>query len=146
VQILLRKKDVQTKLDIVPEKLEKLHHLQKMDFEKYSSDFRNLETTLYLLQTSIQALIDIGSYVIASLGLTTPDTNAEVVEILVENELLPEEKRESYISIMQLRNKVVHIYNDIDERTIYDIMQEETKDIEELYVSLLDVIEEHTED
>jgi len=44
--------------------------------------FRNTDSTLHRLQTSIQALLDKGSYIIASLELKTPNTNAEIIEVL----------------------------------------------------------------
>jgi len=46
-------------------------------------------------------LLDIGSYIIASLGLRTPSTNAEIIEILSEGDYLPKEKRETYIKISE---------------------------------------------
>lgn len=71
----MRKEDVQSKLDIIPENLEKLEILRSMSYEEFKSDFRNIDSTLHRLQTSIQALIDIGGYIIASLGLRTPSTS-----------------------------------------------------------------------
>jgi uncharacterized protein YutE (UPF0331/DUF86 family) len=66
----------------------------------------------------IQALLDIGSYIIASIGLRTPNTNAEIIEILSEGGFLPKDKREKYIKISQFRNRIVHLDNHIDTRTL----------------------------
>ncbi len=90
----MKKEDVQSKLDLIPENLEKLEILRALSYEEFISDFRNVDSTLHRLQTSIQALIDIGGYVIASLGLRTPSSSAEVIDILVERGLLPKERRD----------------------------------------------------
>jgi len=141
----MRKEDVQSKLDIIPENLEKLEILRAMGYEKFTSDFRNIDSALHRFQTSIQALVDIGGYIIASLGLRTPGTSGEVIDILVENGLVRAEQRDRYISMIQFRNRIVHFYNDTDLKILYQILQEEPIDIRELYRTLLLIIEEHPE-
>lgn len=141
----MRKEDVQNKLDIIPENLEKLEILRAMGYEKFASDFRNIDSALHRLQTSIQAFVDIGGYIIASLGLRTPGTSGEVIDILVEQGLLIKERKARYISMIQFRNRIVHFYNDIDMKILYQILQDELVDIRELYRTLILIIEEHPE-
>lgn len=139
----MKKEDVQSKLDIIPENLDKLKILQAKSYEEFISDFRNIDSALYRLQTSIQALVDLGGYIIASLGLRTPGSSAEVIDILVEKGLLPEAERDRYVAMIQFRNRIVHFYNDIDLKIVYQILQEELDDIRELYRRLIQIIEEH---
>ena len=139
----MNKRDIQTKLDVIMENLEKLHILRAKRFEEFASDFRNIDSTLHRLQTSIQALLDIGSYVIASLGLRTPNTNAEIIEILSEGGYIPHDKTETYIKMSQFRNRIVHLYNHIDTKAVYDILTTELSDIKSFFTSLLAVIEKH---
>lgn len=141
----MRKEDVQSKLDSIPENVEKLEILRAMGYEEFTSDFRNIDSALHRLQTSIQALVDIGGYIIASLGLRTPGTSGEVIDILVEHGLLNKEHRDRYISMIQFRNRIVHFYNDVDLKILYQILQEELVDIRELYRTLILIIEEHPE-
>ena len=141
----MRKEDVQSKLDIIPENLEKLEILRAMGYEKFTSDFRNIDSALHRFQTSIQALVDIAGYIIASLGLRTPGTSGEVIDILVEHGLFNAGQRDRYISMIQFRNRILHFYNNIDLKVLYQILQEELLDIRELYRTLILVIEEHPE-
>jgi uncharacterized protein YutE (UPF0331/DUF86 family) len=141
----MKKEDVQNKLDIIPENLEKLEILRAMDYEEFTSDFRNIDSALHRFQTSLQALVDIGGYIIASLGLRTPGTSGEVIDILVEHGLLNAAQRDRYISMIQFRNRIVHFYNDIDLKILYQILQEEVVDIRELYRTLILIIEDHPE-
>lgn len=94
----MRKEDVQSKLDLIPENLEKLEILRGMGDEEFVSDFCNIDSALHRLQTSIQALVDMGGYIIASLGLRTPGSSGEVIDILVEHGLLNKSRRDRYIS------------------------------------------------
>ncbi|MBI2264285.1 MAG: DUF86 domain-containing protein [Armatimonadetes bacterium] len=131
-------RDVQRKLDVITDNLEKLEQLASKSFKDFSSDFRNSDSVLHRMQTSIQALLDIGSYVIASRALRTPDTNAEVVEILAEAGIVPSDKTEVYIKMSQFRNRIVHLYNHIDTGTLYDILTHELTDIKDFLGCLLD--------
>lgn len=106
-------------------------------------DFRNIDSALHRLQTSIQALLDIGSYIIASLGLKTPNTNAEIIEILSEAGYIAEDKAGTCLKMSQFRNRIVHLYNHIDTETLYDILVNELNDLKEFYKNLLEVIEKH---
>jgi uncharacterized protein YutE (UPF0331/DUF86 family) len=135
----MKKDDVQIKLDIIPENLEKLEIFRAMSDETFTSDFRNIDSVLHRLQTSIQALVDIGGYIIASLGLRTPGTMAEVIEILVEHGFLLPERRDRYIAMIQFRNRIVHFYNDIDLKILRQIL----RDVRDLYRTLIQIIEEH---
>ena len=141
----MKKEDVQNELDVIPANLEKLEILRAMGFEEFTSDFRNIDSSLHRFQTSIQALVDIGGYIIASLGLRAPGTSGEVIDILVEHGLLNAAQRDRYISMIQFRNRIVHFYNDIDLKILYQILQEQVVDIRELYRILLLIIEDHPE-
>jgi uncharacterized protein YutE (UPF0331/DUF86 family) len=89
--------------------------------------------------------VDIGGYIIASLGLRTPGSSGEVIDILVEHGLLKAEQRDRYISMMQFRNRIVHFYNDIDVKILYQILEEGLIDIRELYRTLILIIENYPE-
>jgi len=139
----MNQRDIQTKIDVIMDNLEKLDVLKAKTFQEFVSDFRNIDSTLHRFQTSIQALLDIGSYIIASLGLRTPSTNEEIIEILSDVGHIPKEKRETYIKISQFRNRIVHLYNHIDTETLYDILVNETEDIIHFYTDLIKVIEKY---
>jgi len=141
----MKREDIQSKLNIIPQNLEKLEILRIMGYENFVSDFRNIDSALPRLQTSIQALVDISGYIIASLGLRLPGTSAEVIDILIEHGLLEKEKRDRYISMIQFRNRIVHFYNDTDLKILFQILQEELVDIRELYCKLILIIEKYPE-
>lgn len=137
----MKKEDVQTKIDVVLDNLEKLHTLKIKTYEDFVSDFRNIDSALHRLQTSIQALLDIGSYIIASLGLKTPNTNTEIIAILSDAGYIPKDKVSIYVDMSKFRNRIVHLYNHIDTEMLYDILINELDDIKDFYATLLEIIE-----
>ena len=139
----MKKEDIQTKIDVLLDNLDKMHSLKSKPYEDFISDFRNIDSALHRLQTSIQALLDMGSYIIASLGLKTPNTNAEIIEILAEAGYISKDKINTYIKMSQFRNRIVHLYNHIDTEMLFDILANETHDIKEFLKILLDIIEKN---
>ncbi len=141
----MRKAEVQGKLEVIPENVAKLQELRAQGEERFHADFRNLDSALHRLQTSVQALIDMGSYIIAELGLRTPGSSAEVIDILSEAGYIDPEKRDRYIGMIQFRNRVVHLDNRIDADLVYKVLHEDIDDIRALYSTLLEIIEQHEE-
>jgi uncharacterized protein YutE (UPF0331/DUF86 family) len=97
--------------------------------------------TLHRLQTSIQALLDLGSLLVSRLGLPVPRTSADVLSHLEEAGHLPEGAAVRFRPIIGFGNRVVHLYDRIDERIVYRILTEERADIAELLELLLDILD-----
>lgn len=141
----MKQRDIQTKIDVILDNLEKLNVLKIKKYKDFVDDFRNVDSALHRLQTSIQALLDIGSYIIAFLGLKTPNTNAEIIEILSDAGYISKSKADTYIKMCQFRNRIIHVYNHIDTKTLYDILTNELGDIKGFYKDLLKIIDKYKE-
>jgi len=124
--------DVQRRLEILRTNLELLDEIPQASFEEFAADFRNLDSALHRLQTSIQALIDLGAVLISKLGLPAPRTSLDVLSSLEEAGHLPEGSTTRFRAIIGFRNRVVHLYDRIDERIVYRILTEERGDLAEL--------------
>jgi len=73
-----------------------------------------------LLQTAIQACIDISNHIIASLGLKKPkEDTAETFRILYKEGILPEDFAKTMVSITGYRNVLVQGYLDVDKEETY---------------------------
>lgn len=75
---------IQTKLDLLRASLEQLERIPQSSGDEFRSDFRNVQAALHLLQTSIQALIDLAGVLVSRLGLPTPRTSHDLFERLEE--------------------------------------------------------------
>jgi uncharacterized protein YutE (UPF0331/DUF86 family) len=133
--------EVQSKLAVLRDNLERLAQIPQGSFEEFAADFRNLDSALHRLQTSIQALIDLGSFAMARLGLGVPGTSREILERLEAAGELPPGSTGRFGPIFGFRNRVVHLYDRLDPSIVYEILTQERGDIEDLLRLLLTVIE-----
>lgn len=109
------------------EKLKKISILSKDDFIK---DFRNVDSGKYLLQVTIEAMLDISNHIIARNRWGKPDTNKECFEILEKHNLIDSKQINTYFNMAKFRNRVVHMYFDIDDNVIYELIQNNLIDFE----------------
>jgi uncharacterized protein YutE (UPF0331/DUF86 family) len=128
--------DDATKAQLVRGNIEKLARIPQASYAEFAADFRNTEAALHLLQTSIQAMIDMGSKLCAKLGLETPRTSFEVLERLEQHGHLPAGASSRFAPIIGFRNRVVHLYDRIDPEIVHRVVQERRRDL----IDLLDLL------
>lgn len=131
---------LQTKVTIVRENLEKLARIPQSSYTEFAGDFRNLDSAMHRLQTAIQALIDLGSYVVARRGLRSPAASREVLQILEEAGALPPGAETRFGPLFGFRNRLVHLYDRVDPEIVFRILTEARGDIAVLLDQLLEVI------
>lgn len=133
---------VESKLDALRANLEQLDQIPHSTYEEFAADFRNVAAALYLLQTSIQALIDVAGYVVASRGLATPRTSHEIFERLEEAGAVPEGTAAVVAPMIGFRNRVVHLYDRVDPRRVHEILVTHRSDLPRVLSMLLASAEE----
>lgn len=141
----MRQRDVQGKIDFLMDDFEKIEVLKQYTYDELLSRFELVDSVIHRLQTSIEALLDIGRYIIASLGLRAAGTNAEVIEVLKDAEFLSDRDAQRHIQMVGFRNRIVHEYNTIDLEKLYGILQKDSGDLKKLCACLLKVIERSEE-
>ena len=127
-------------LDLLRGNLERLAEIPQANFEEFAADFRNVDSALHRLQTSIQALIDIGAFLVSRLGLPAPKASLDILTSLEGGGHLPEGSSVRFRPIIGFRNRVVHLYDRIDESIVYRILTEERRDLEELVELYLEIL------
>jgi uncharacterized protein YutE (UPF0331/DUF86 family) len=83
----------------------------------------------YLVQACAQCCIDIANHVIASSGWRTPSDFADAFTVLEENRVLDSELAKRMRRLAGLRNRLVHIYEEIDDRIVHESLAEGLQDL-----------------
>lgn len=132
VEILMEfdKNKIDQKLLFMDTCLNKLKKLRSFDKDEFIDDFTKVDSAKYLLQVSIEAMLDISSHLIARNRWGKPKDNKEHFEILSDKGIIDSKDVSIYFNMAKFRNRIVHMYFNISDEMIYDIVQNNIGDFE----------------
>jgi len=131
---------LQAKLAYLVAAIAKLRALPQSSLEEFRSDDRTIDSALHRLQVAIQILIDVGSHVVASLGLGAPETSRDILERLERAGRLPLGSTTRFGRMFAFRSRVVHLYDRVDDEVVYEIVTAHLGDLEQLGTYFLDAL------
>jgi uncharacterized protein YutE (UPF0331/DUF86 family) len=123
--------------------VEKLKRLASFSREEFLSDFTKLESAKHLFQCSVESCIDVSNHIIASERFRAPKSYAETFEILVEKGVIGKDFMPTLRQMVQFRNRLVHLYWEVDSEVIYDILQKNLGDFEIFTNQILKYLSDH---
>lgn len=84
----------------------------------------------YLVQAAAQTCIDVANHMIASEGWRVPKDYRDAFTVLEERGVLTPELATRLRALAGLRNRLVHLYDDIDDRLVHDFLSDGLGDLE----------------
>jgi uncharacterized protein YutE (UPF0331/DUF86 family) len=125
---MVNRKKLEGILERLKDYLEKLQILASYPKENFLDDFTKVESAKHLLQVSVESCLSISHHIIASDRFRNPQSYVEAFEILSEHQILPEEFLPTLRQMVQFRNRIVHLYWEVNEGVVYEILQNNLKD------------------
>jgi uncharacterized protein YutE (UPF0331/DUF86 family) len=104
---------------------------QSISIEELREDRNKRNMVLHAMLISIQASIDIATYIIAHRDLEKPSTYRETFEILGKEKIIPEELADELSDLAGFRNVLVHIYWGLNLDEVYGVLMTDLKSIRE---------------
>ena len=123
-------KRIAEKLKFIRTNLKKLKELAELEKKNFLSDYKNYDTAKYNLQAAVEAMLDIAAHIISRKGYTSPNTSADSFRILAAEGIIKEDLLLKFVKMTKFRNRIVHLYDQIDEEFIYKIINNNLEDIE----------------
>lgn len=74
-------------------------------------------------------MLDIANHIIARNRWGKVESNRDSFEILHQNRIIDKNDIETYFLMAKFRNRIVHMYIEVDNETIYNVLQNNLKDI-----------------
>ena len=127
----LDKSLVNLRIDVIERNLKEIKSILDEGEEKFLKNYRTTLAGRHALLESIEACIDIGNHIIASIGLRRPEDYKDVFSILEENRVISRNLSERLQKMASFRNLLVHYYTKVDDKAVFFIMREDIKDISE---------------
>ena len=121
---------IRTKLQFIREAVRRLTEIRNRGREAFLTDPILQGAAERNLQIAIEAMLDTANHIIAREGLKVPGTYREAMETLVREKILPASQRESFLRMTSFRNRVVHLYDQIDPMEVYGILEGRLGDFE----------------
>lgn len=90
---------------------------------KYQADEFAQSSCERYMQVAIECCTDIASHLLSAYGLRRPAERRDVFRVLAEAGYLEPDYAERMVQMVQLRNRLVHLYWDIDPAKMYHYLQ-----------------------
>lgn len=119
---------------------DKLNILAQSDFGEFAQDFTKVESAKHLLQISVECCLDLAHHIIADAGMRTPADYYDSFVVLNEAGILPDDFMPTLRRMVSFRNRVVHLYWDVDESVVYDILHNHLSDFDMFVQPVLDYL------
>jgi uncharacterized protein YutE (UPF0331/DUF86 family)/predicted nucleotidyltransferase len=114
-----------------------LTDLSRMPLDEFLTDVVAIGAARYYLQTAIEAMLDINVHILSQQGLGTFETHAQTIEALAEAEVVSRDNLSTYVQMVGLRNRMVHVYEQIDNGIIHRILTDRLSDFEKYIADIV---------
>lgn len=109
--------------------LERLEDLRKLDASSFLSDPHKVGSAKYNFIVAIESAIDLCNHVISRNGYRTPEDYADTFRVMGERGAFDAGFTETLSQMARFRNRLVHVYWDVDDREVYKLIQSRLADI-----------------
>jgi len=122
---------IRAKLQDISKALTRLKRFQEISKEDFLSDEDSQDIARSRLLTAIEAALNICYHVNAKMMKKVPEDYAECFRFLGEEHLVDHDLAVRLSQMARFRNRLVHLYWDIDYGQVYDIIKHDINDLEE---------------
>ena len=119
------------KFQQLDEYLKILAKISKTPKETFLKDKILIGSAKYYLQVSIECCLDVANHIIASEKLRAPRDYSDSFLVIQEEGLIASELGDKLRQMAKFRNRLVHLYGEIDNTNVYEYIKGDLKDIEE---------------
>lgn len=106
-----------------------LKQIGKTAEDAFINDKILIGSAKYYLQVSIEVCLDIASHIIASERFRAPKDYADSFSVLNEAGIISSDLCKQLRKMAKFRNRLVHLYSEIDNEYIYGFIQSDLDDI-----------------
>ena len=119
------------KLQQLDEYLDILRIISQTSRETFLKDKIVIGSAKYYLQVSIECCLDVANHLIASEKFRAPKDYADSFMVLQEKGLISPEFGNKLRQMAKFRNRLVHLYGEIDDTYVFEYIIRELKDFNE---------------
>jgi uncharacterized protein YutE (UPF0331/DUF86 family) len=119
----LNAKSIRLRLRKLEQYIAELEKQQELALDEFRDDFTAQLAVERALQAAIECCSDIASHLVSTYGLGQPEAQRDLFQVLAQMGYLDHEYADTMGDMVSLRNRLVHLYWDVDVERIYSYMQ-----------------------
>ena len=96
-----------------------------MTLETFKSDFTRQLAVERAFQAAIESCTDIAAHIVSVYQLGHPQENRDVYQFLIDAGYFDQTFGETMMAMVGFRNRLVHLYWDVDVEKLYQYLQED---------------------
>jgi uncharacterized protein YutE (UPF0331/DUF86 family) len=114
----------------------RLQSLRNLSQDKFIKDPDKIGSAKYHFIVAIESSIDMCNHIISRNGYRVPEDYADTFRVMAEVGTITEDFSEELIKMAKFRNRLVHIYWEINDKQLYQILQNNLDDFKKLLDSI----------
>ncbi len=108
-----------------------LKSISKKPLNDFLKDKILVGSAKYYLQVSIEICLDVANHIISSERYRPPKDYADSFKVIEEEKIIASELGTQLRQMVKFRNRLVHLYGDIDDAYVYRFISDGLKDLED---------------
>lgn len=117
-------------LGMLSEYVAELRRLAAVERTTFLADTDKVASAKYHFVVAIECCLDLAAHVIASERFRTPADSADAFTVLVERGVCPVDLEESLRAMARFRNRLVHVYWEVDNGLLAEYLQHHQVDFD----------------
>jgi uncharacterized protein YutE (UPF0331/DUF86 family) len=110
-----------------------LEKQRQTPFDEFQADFTKQLATERAFQAAIETCVDIAAHLVSTYRLGQPQESRELFKLLVQAGYLTQEYDDAMMGMVIFRNRLVHLYWDVDLERLYSYLQTDTTLLNQFY-------------
>ena len=135
---MVSKEKIFQKFSLLDDYLNILKNINQKPVNTFLKDKILLGSAKYYLQASIECCLDIANHIIASERLRAPKDYADSFKVIEEEGLVSGKLGNRLQQMAKFRNRLVHLYGDIDDANVHKYITKDVKDLVEFKSIVID--------
>ena len=120
--------------------INRLKELSEMSEQEFIQDVHKMASAKYHFIVGIEAAIDMCNHIISQNKLRAPEDYADTFRVLAEDGAFSVGFLKRLIDAAKFRNRLVHIYWEVENKVLYEILKEDIVDLEKFFEDFIKFI------
>ena len=114
----------------------RLQDLAKLSEADFLKDPDKIGSAKYHFIVAIESCIDMCNHVISRNGFRAPEDYGDTFRVMNEKGALKQDFADELVNMAKFRNRLVHIYLEVENKQVYEILQDRLDDFKKFIDSL----------